>query len=213
MPDEKTQLDHLKHGLLNHRWIAVTVLCVGVVVGAAAFTNALASLRAFVFGGNRAETTDDDAPNIVVCVKTFTCSRTNPYKHGNYIAYSPQVKTSFRLVNKGRRPATVTKVEFNPGGIWKNGKPGGMSGIEVEINKEVAGNGVVVIDDLTFTAHIGIDDEFWIDKPDRLGAWAYWPGGGGIRHSLTCLPRQDGTWACGKAQKGALGITLDDGCK
>jgi len=48
MADEKTQLDDIKRGLLNKRWIAFLVLFVIIVIGIGAFTNAITKIKTFV---------------------------------------------------------------------------------------------------------------------------------------------------------------------
>lgn len=62
MAEERTQLDDIKRGLLNKRWIAFVVLFVALIVGIGAFTDAITKIKTFVadLGPSTGEESEND---------------------------------------------------------------------------------------------------------------------------------------------------------
>lgn len=150
-----------------------------------------------------------EKPEVVVCLSSFSYSRTRPQRSGTDLAYVPRVQASFKLVNKGSTQVAVTRVSFNPTGTTKEGRPGGMGSLDVELNKMVPGNGVVVINNLTFSPNIAVLDRFWINKPKTVNVRAYWAGGAGPM--LKCIPKNGRRWGCGAGS--AQAILVDSACQ
>ncbi len=134
-----------------------------------------------------------EEPEVIVCLKSFSYSKVKSHGHGSGLYFSPQVKTSFKLINRRSTQVTVTNVSFNPTGTTKDGNHRGMSGIEVELNKMVPGNGVVTIDNLSFSPKIAVRDRSWINKPESVNVYARMVGG--IGPSLSHI-YSNGRWRC-----------------
>jgi hypothetical protein len=146
-------------------------------------------------------------PSVVVCLKSLTYQRSNTQGSGNDAVSVPKGQASFRLINKGGAEVMVTRVMLNPAGTWKDGRHGGLGSIYITVDKQVPANGVVSVDNLDFVADFGVQEEFWIDKPETVNTRAYWPSGEGPM--LTCVP-SGGGWSCGT---GSGAIVVDPACQ
>jgi len=157
---------------------------------------------------SRSESNEQD-PQIVVCLHSLSYSRGRPQGVGDDLAYVPAVRTGFKLVNKRASAATVTKVMLNPVGKWKDGRSGGMGSLEVPLNQAVPGYGAVDVRDLSFTPNIAISEKAWIDRPESVNVRAYWAGTSGPM--LSCISNSGRRWNCG--EKSVRAVLVDSACQ
>lgn len=146
-----------------------------------------------------------DQPRIVACIENFDYW---PVPRGN--DYEMEGVATFRLVNSGNEGATVTKIEFNPAGIARNGQHLGISMYEdVRLDRFVPGNGVEPFHDLHFWSGSLTTPDHWVDVPEYVNVQVY-TANGYAGPLLQCIPSYGG-WECGDYEGGALSV--DTACQ
>ncbi len=159
---------------------------------------------------------ENNRPDIVLCLRDFEYHSARSFTSDGEQMHVPAGSASFRLVNTGETDVTVTRVSFNPIGVWNNGRPGGLGSFDVDVSERIDGNGVATVNNISFETNIAIGDDTWFDVPEAVNVKANWAGGSG--EWLTCIPSSfSGGWSCGDAfrndQNRVVSVSVDAGCQ
>jgi len=151
------------------------------------------------------ESDRQERPRIVACLDAFDYW---PAPRGS--DYEMEGNAAFRLVNSGEQGATVTRIEFNPAGVARNGQHLGIGMYEgVRLDRFVAGHGVEFVPNLHFLSGAVVSPEHWVDVAEYVNVQVFTATGSGPL--LQCI-RSNGGWACGDlGDSGAL--LVDTACQ
>lgn len=141
-----------------------------------------------------------EQPEVVVCV--LDLSYTEIDKGNGYVTYQGEVK--MLLINRGQKPAAVTKVELGISGRDRKGRSGGMSVCTVDVMKVVPeGDGIEVTGSFKYGdgRNLVREADSYIPDPDHVYISAYW--GEERPYWIHCIPLADNieregesTWSC-----------------
>lgn len=185
-------------------------VCLKFIGGTIATLAALASIAGLYLAYQAYEDSrqerDANQPRILACIEDFSYQS---MPAGQYLKINLSARV--RLVNTGTESTTVTSIDFNPVGTWRNGRHGGISLFdEPRIDRPIAGKGVEIVTINNFEDSGVVEPEFWVDNAEFINVSVMTPDGS--QPTLQCQLNSFG-WSCGERDQNTGALSIENACR